>query len=302
MRDSESIRRTLLGDQPWSILGQSFGGFCAVTYLSLAPEGLREALVTGGLPPLAGGPDVVYRATYRRVIEKNRAWYGRYPEDAERVRAIVGHLAAHDVRLPDGETLTPRRFRQRGIALGMSDGFERLHYLVESAFVDGEMDDRFVRANYGEESFETNPIYAVLHEAAYCQGEASRWAAERILAEFPEFDPEADPPLMTGEMVYPWMFDEYRHLRPLKEAAEILAADEAWPPLYDVDALARNEVPCAAAVYYEDMYVARELSADTARAIRGLRSWVTNEYEHDGLRKSGEQVLGRLLELVRGEA
>jgi hypothetical protein len=35
----------------WSILGQSFGGFCCATYLSLAPEGLLEALITGGIPP-----------------------------------------------------------------------------------------------------------------------------------------------------------------------------------------------------------------------------------------------------------
>ena len=30
---------------------QSFGGFCAATYLSLAPEGLVEVLMTGGIPP-----------------------------------------------------------------------------------------------------------------------------------------------------------------------------------------------------------------------------------------------------------
>ena len=44
-------------DEPWSVLGQSYGGFCAVTYLSLHPEGLREVFVTGGMPPLTGSPD-----------------------------------------------------------------------------------------------------------------------------------------------------------------------------------------------------------------------------------------------------
>jgi hypothetical protein len=29
---------------------------------------------------------------------------------------------------------------------------------------------------------------------------------------------------------------------------------------------------------------------------------VTNEHEHDGLRQSGERVLGRLIELARGDA
>ncbi|HET9968515.1 MAG TPA: alpha/beta fold hydrolase, partial [Streptosporangiaceae bacterium] len=49
--DAELIRRELT-DEPWSVLGQSFGGMCAVTYLSFAPHGLREAFITGGLPGL----------------------------------------------------------------------------------------------------------------------------------------------------------------------------------------------------------------------------------------------------------
>jgi hypothetical protein len=39
---------------------------------------------------------------------------------------------------------------------------------------------------------------------------------------------------------------------------------------------------------------------ETAVAIRGLRPWITDEYEHNGLRADGERVLGRLLDLVRG--
>jgi hypothetical protein len=33
-----------------------------------------------------------------------------------------------------------------------------------------------------------------------------------------------------------------------------------------------------------------------------MRAWVTNEYEHDGLRASGGRVLDRLLDLARGRA
>ena len=60
------------------------------------------------------------------------------------------------------------------------------------------------------------------------------------------------------------------------------------------------EVPAAAAVYYNDMYVDRELSMQTAQAIRGLQAWVTSEYEHDGLRVSNGAVLDRLIGMVRG--
>ena len=72
------------------------------------------------------------------MSEKNRLYYARYPEDEALVRRIVDHLAAADVRLADGDRLSPRRFQQLGIDFGDSHGFEHVHYLVEEAFPDGE--------------------------------------------------------------------------------------------------------------------------------------------------------------------
>ena len=66
VRDAELIRQEL-GVDRWSILGQSFGGFCAMTYLSFAPEGLREAFITGGLSPIGRPVDDVYAATWQRA-------------------------------------------------------------------------------------------------------------------------------------------------------------------------------------------------------------------------------------------
>jgi hypothetical protein len=97
------------------------------------------------------------------------------------------------------------------------------------------------------------------------------------------------------------MFEDYSTLGPLREAADILAGVE-WPRLYDLDVLRRNEVPAAAAVYAEDMYVERAFSEETAAEVRGLRAWVTNEYEHDGLRADGGRILGRLIDMARGRA
>ena len=304
VRDAELIRREL-GDEPWSLLGQSYGGFCITTYLSLAPEALREAYVTGGLPGLGRSADEVYRATYRRVADRNRRFYARYPEDVVRVRELVGVLENEEVLLPDGSRLSPRRLLQAGGVLGMSYGFEKLHYLLENAFVAGpsgrEVSQVFLRELHHEQPFDAAPIYALLHEPLYSEGEATRWSAERVVAEFPEFALGGDGPVyFTGEMVYPWMFDEYRGLRPLKRAAELLAEYEDWPPLYDVDRLRRNEVPVVAAVYENDMYVERAFSLETAETI-GARVWVTSEYEHDGLRTWGDKVLGRLIAMRRGE-
>ena len=130
VRDAELIRAEL-GVERWSILGQSFGGFCAMSYLSLAPDGLREAFVTGGLAPVGRHPDEVYRATYARILDRCRRYYERYPEDRARVLALLERLDADDVRLPTGDRLTARRFRQAGNLLGMSDGAEQLHALLE---------------------------------------------------------------------------------------------------------------------------------------------------------------------------
>jgi pimeloyl-ACP methyl ester carboxylesterase len=307
VRDAERIRAALAGpDTPWSALGQSYGGFCITTYLSIAPAGLREALITGGLPPIHQSPDQVYAATYRRVIEQNRRYFARYPADQERAQAVLAHLAERDVRLPDGSRLTPRRFQQLGIGFGASDGFEAVHYLLEEAFAQGptgdELGDTFLHGVLGRVSFAGNPLYALLHEAIYCQGAASRWSAERVRASYPQFEPEPGRPVVfTGEMIYPWMFGEDPALRPLREAAELLASREDWPALYDAAQLRANTVPVAAAVYYDDMYVERAFSEEAATTITGCRVWVTNEYQHNGLRADGEAVLGRLIGMLRGE-
>ncbi len=309
VRDAEVIRAQLIGDKPWSILGQSYGGFCAMRYLSAAPEGLREVLITGGIPSLTRHVDDVYRATYKRVIEKNRLYYRRYPGDVERVRAIVRHLIENDVAMPSGGRLTVQRFLQLGLQFGMSDGFEAIHYLVEEAFVDGvdgknpcEMNWNFLVHLEQLQSFDTCPIFSLMQEACYTQNAASNWSADRLLAEYPEFKLDRNEPvLFTGEMIYPWMFDTYPQLKPLKSAAELLAKDATWPELYDIEKLKQNRVPVAAAVYFDDMYVHREFSEETARTVPNIKLWITNQYEHNGLRADGEVVVDRLLKMVRGE-
>jgi pimeloyl-ACP methyl ester carboxylesterase len=291
VRDAEWIRGAL-GVERWSVLGQSFGGFCVTTYLSLAPEGLREAFLTGGLPALGQRIDEVYAHTYERVLERNRRYYDRYPADRERVRRIHDLAANGELTLPSGDRLTWRRFRQLGRGLGMSDGAEQLHYLLELP----PDSPGFLHDTDADAAFPRNPIYAVLHEASWADGGSTRWSAERMLPS--EYEA---PELFTGEHVYPWMFEDYGGLAPLREAAELLAERE-WPRLYDPDVLAHNEVPVAAAIYANDMYVERAFSEETAGQIRGARAWITNEYEHNGLRADGERILGRLIDLARDRA
>jgi pimeloyl-ACP methyl ester carboxylesterase len=291
VRDAEWIRRDL-GVDRWSILGQSFGGFTSMTYLSFAPEGLREAFITGGLAPIGRPVDDVYSATWVRAIQKNREYFDRYPEDRARVRDIVRQLDEEDVRLPSGDRLTSRRFLQLGFKLGMSDGFEQVHHIVELPIGSpGFLHDMEAAVAFGR-----NPIYATLHESSYADGVPTRWSAERTMpAEI------AEERYFTAEHVFRWMWEDFAGLRSHRDAAEILA-EHRWPRLYDAEQLARNDVPVAATIYVNDLYVERAFAVETAAQIRGLRAWETNEFEHNGLRADGERVLGRLIDLVRGRA
>jgi pimeloyl-ACP methyl ester carboxylesterase len=291
VRDAERIREELGADR-WSLLGQSFGGFTSMTYLSIAPDGLREAFITGGLAPIGRPVDDIYGATYVRLAGKNRAYHARYPGDRARVREILRRLENEEVVLPSGDRLTPWRFRQLGLWLGDSAGFEVLHHIVELPFGS----NAFLEDAMAGVRFSRNPMYATLHESSYADGFATRWSAARLLP-----DEVLAEGYLTAEHVYPWMWDDYAALRPHRAAAELLA-EHPWPRLYDPERLRHNEVPVAATIYTDDLYVERAFAEETAASIRGLRPWITNEYEHNGLRAHGEQVLGRLIDLVRGHA
>lgn len=94
---------------------------------------------------------------------------------------------------------------------------------------------------------------------------------------------DSDLVLFTGEMVFPWMFEDLAGLRPMKALAELLAQRTEWSKLYDSQQLQRNEVPVVAATYVEDMYVDFTLAQATAAKIKGVRQWMTNEYQHSVL-------------------
>ncbi|WP_206079947.1 alpha/beta fold hydrolase [Propioniciclava coleopterorum] len=307
VEDAEALRVSL-GEEKWSVLGQSFGGFIATAYLSRHPGSLREVVITAGLPALTGPADDVYALTYAQTARRNADLGRAFPWLPGTIADVARHLGDTEELLPTGERLSARRFLQIGIKLGAASGFAAMPYLLEDPFVSvrGErrLRDRFLAEVGGVVSFAGNPLYAVLHETIYAQGSAShgatRWAAQRVRDRLPAFDASASAPLLTGEHIYPWQFDEDPALVPLKDAAEALAAKEDFGRLYDPATLAENTVPVAAAVYQDDMFVPRQLSLQTAAGIRGLRPLITNEYQHDGIRVDGRNLLDRLLRLLRG--
>lgn len=296
--DAEILRRTLIGDRRWDTLGQSYGGFVTLTYLSTAPEGLAHCYVTGGIPGIAATAEDVYARTFPRAARRTREYYARYPQDQAAIARLAAHLDEHTVVMPDGDRLTPHRLRTLGTMFGMSYGFETLHAMLDDAWAGDELHPRFLYDVQATTGFVDNVLYP-LQEYTYAANTATRWAAQREYDRRPEFAADANPILLTAEMMFPWMFREIRALRPFADAADVLAEKDDWPPLYDPDRLARNEIPLCAAVYYDDVYVDAHLQLQSIDRIGNARAWVTNEYEHDGLRES-PAVLERLLAMGSG--
>jgi hypothetical protein len=181
---------------------------------------------------------------------------------------------------------------------GFHGGIDTVHDIILRASYDIESFGHLTRGSLSAIDrampFDDAIVYAILHEPLYCQNVAPKWSAHRVISEFTEFDLDKDddsPVYFTGEMVYPWMFEDYSELRKLEDVANRVANDSDWPQLYDEEQLAKNEVPVYAASYVEDMYVDFDLSMETARKIRGSKVFTTNVMFHDAIRSKMDEVV-----------
>ena len=292
VRDFEHLRRTEFGGARWVTLGQSYGGFLTLTYLSLFPQGAIASFTTGGIPHVPADATDVYRHTFPRMARKTAQFYKRYPQDVERAAIIADKLAAEPVSLPNGDPLTVERFQMLGSDFGMKPSFERVHWILDDAFLDGdgsasadsELSDKFLAKVM--DATASRPLYWPLQEFIYANGELetpTRWAAQRVRDEHPEFDAGERPLNFTGEAMFPWMFEQEAALRPFKPAMDVLMESTHFGTIYNADQLAGNEVPLQAAVYFDDMYVDSGLQLDTLSRVGNSHYWTTNEFEHDGL-------------------
>lgn len=286
IRDFEALRQVHYAGRPWVTLGQSYGGFLTLHYLSQAPEAVVASAITGGLPSIEPDPAVVYARTFPRIEAKNLEFQARHPHLTSRIARVADVLQSSEVRLPSGDRLTVRRLQTLGLDFGMKPGYDRVHWLFDEAFADREetiLSDTFVTEVEAATSFATNPLFIALQESIYGPG-PSNWAAQRERDRRPQFDEARRPLLFTGETVFPWMFEEIGPLRGFQAAVDRLASQEVPIEMYDPARLAANEVPIEAAVYFDDMYVDAGLSLETVERVAHLNAWVTNEFEHDGLR------------------
>lgn len=322
--DAELIRKDLLGDGKWSLIGQSYGGFCIFTYLSKYPDSVKEAIITGGVPPVNFTVDDVYTATYERTRERNVHYYKKYPHDADKVLKIAKYLDENVVTLPNGGNLSVERFQTLGLNFGGTGGTDAIHQIVLK--FDYEL-EYFGKPTYQtlnqiqlQYSFDTNIIYALFQEAIYCDGnspsfESSNWSADRLRymtkngnyvysKETHKLGSEY-PLYFTGEMVYKSMFEDYSELRKLKKLAYALHNYKEWSKLYDVEVLENitwEKVPVVASTYVYDQYVDFDLTRRVKKEVfkdnGNLRQYITSDYFHNGLRADPKKVLGALFDLL----
>jgi len=337
VKDAEAVKDALLlpleeddnSPRPWgAALGQSFGGFCMMSYLSLIPNPPKICLLTGGIAPMLTNVDDVYHSLRERVKERNLKYYDRYPGDVAIVRRIVKRLIEKPASLPSGGMLTARRFLQVGISLGGSpSAFASLHSLFSSVFLSEDDDDfsrSFLKTIDSIQPFDDNPIYYLMHESIYAdlnsKCKETEWSAMRAYDNCTDFGLEAvlanenQPVLLVGEVVLPWMSDgDYAELSGLsmRALAHSLASKNDWGYLYNAENMRKvlavdgtGLSRAAAAVYYDDMYVDFNSCmkvTERGNPLENCKVFVTNEYQHSGLRDDGASIFCKLLGMARGE-
>ena len=124
----------------------------------------------------------------------------------------------------------------------MKPSFERVHWILDDAFLDGDgsasadspLSDEFLTKVMNATS--SRPLYWPLQEFIYANGEMEqpiRWAAQRVRDGKPEFGADERPLNFTGEAMFPWMFEQEAALRPFRPAMDLLMEDTHFGVIYD---------------------------------------------------------------------
>lgn len=289
VRDCEAMREHL-GATTWSVLGQSFGGFTTLAYLSTDAASLEDVFITGGLSAVGRHPDDVYALCYDKMRDASERYYRRFPEHRDAMRRLVDLADAGGIVLPDGEVVSRSRLRSVGSALGTNDGWQILWSILERDPSSNAFRYDLMHAMPYDGR---NPLYFAFHESSYADGHATRWSAERT----EPTDFRDDPTLFTGEHIRREWTETVPAFQPWRDVALHLAEFE-WPSIYDAAAISASGATGAAAVYINDVYVPYEFSLETAKLLPGVQLWQTSEHEHNGLRSG--PVLSHLIDLAHG--
>lgn len=319
VRQCLSIERVTAGGRPikWTILGQSYGGYISLTYLSMFPEGLQEIFITGGLPPCGMNIDDYFRIEYQDIVNQNKKFYTTYLDANILVRRILALIKAIDpinIEMTGRGYLTGQKLLTLGRQFGSKVGFPEVYNLLQRIKRDLEHTKKLSLDTIVEfESIlhvDERPLYSILLEQTWCSGGKTRWAAERVAREIEGFDylrlnqdgnycdpsdtPADTPIYFTANTYCRFHYDTHEELIDLKGAAEILAEHE-WECPYDYEMLARNprQVPVYAISFKKDMHLDVGVAVKTAKKVGGLRLVVDPGW-HQDIRYKPAEVLENL--------
>ncbi|KAH3668120.1 hypothetical protein OGAPHI_001874 [Ogataea philodendri] len=303
VNDCEQIRRILLGEQKWSLLGQSYGGFCSTCYCSRFPDSIKKVFITGGLPPLTGTVEQVATNNLTATKRKTLEYYAEFPNDEHRIARILDYLATSCPTLPNGGTLSRNRFQHLGTYFGASGGFTFVHKLVTTMTLEldstGQLSYKTLELLQNCSGFETNLLHFLYQENIYMNGpgKSTNWTVERVKKQL-----YGDKFFFTSEHHYSELCNDYHRLQSLKPLLDLLHSTTDWRQIWNIETLKTftpAKLPIYCMVFYDDQYVSTELSLAN-ETIFPFKRVITSEFLHDGVKSNGHEVLDKLFQLSLG--
>ena len=230
----------------------------------------------------------------RPLLERNRRYYARYPEDRERVRELQRRLEAEEVLLPSGDRLIAAPLPPARELLGMSDGAEKLHYSSSSR----SARPRFLHdVEAALPPFARNPLYAVDP-----RGLLRRRGRDTLVGRAPAARRVRGAGALhrRARLSLDVRGDTARCGRCARRPSCSRSASGRGSTT--PSACARTRCRPRRPMYAEDMYVERAFSEETA-ALDPRPAPVGHErVRAQRPTADGERILGRLIDLARGRA
>ncbi len=122
----------------WVTLGQSYGGFLTLTYLSLFPQGVIASFTTGGIPHVPADATDVYRHTFPRMARKTAQFYSVTRSMSSVRPSVADILQSRKRRIAERRSAHRGTLPMLGSDFGMKPSFERVHWILDQAFLDGD--------------------------------------------------------------------------------------------------------------------------------------------------------------------
>ncbi|PSR92269.1 Alpha/Beta hydrolase protein [Coniella lustricola] len=323
VRDLEAIRLCLSNilasgkTIKWTTLGQSYGGYISLTYLSMHPEGLQEVFITGGLPPCGMNIENYFRVEYQDIVARNKAFYQAYPDADALVRKImrlISHIGPKNIQMSGRGYMTGQKLltlgRQFGSKVGFPEVYNLLRKIESNLKTDGQLHADTTHEFESILHIDERPLYPILLEQTWCSGGPTRWAAERVARTIHGFEylranadgaypdialtPAEQPIYFNANTYCRFHYDTHEELIDLKAAVELLAEHD-WECPYDYEKLRANRlaVPVYAIVFEQDMHLEAGVAAKTASMVGGLKVVIDPGW-HQDIRYKPAEVLDNL--------